>query len=127
MILARHKSLLEAYRFIIAGLSNTALTYVIYLIAIQRVSYSVAYAIAYVIGILLSYWLNLRFVFKQTTSWRKFCLFPLVYLIQYILGAMLLAICIEWLAIPISLAPLLVILLTLPITFFCSRFILTAL
>ena len=116
----------EILRFLLAGGLNTALTYMIYLAAIVVVTYQVAYAIAYAAGILLSYWLSLRFVFRQTGNWRKLARYPLVYILQYGVGAAILEFLVGSLSVHAWLAPLIVAALTLPFTFVLSKCVLSA-
>lgn len=113
-------------KFIGAGGVNTLVTYILYLILLQIFSYQISYTLTYIFGIGLSYWLNLKYVFNEKSSKKKMGLFPLVYLAQYLLGMVIMYIAIEKLSVPETIAPILVILLTLPLTFFLSKFILTS-
>lgn len=114
---------LEFVKFLIIGCINTGAGYVLYLIFIQKVAYSFAYSLSFALSIIISYVLNARYVFKEPLSLKKFLGFPLVYVIQYLSGICLLYIVVERLSIPVSLAPLLVVVITLPITFLLARFI----
>jgi putative flippase GtrA len=116
----------EILRFLLTGGVNTAVTYAIYLLAALLVRYQVAYAICFVTGILLSYWLNLRFVFRQAGNWRKLSRYPLVYAVQYVVGALLLEVLVQALGVPVWIAPLVVVASTLPLTFLLSKHVLSA-
>jgi putative flippase GtrA len=107
-------------RFLVAGAVNSVVTYVVYLGLLQFVDYRVAYTLSFVLGILFSYWMNAAFVFRKAVSLRTFLSFPLVYLAQYVLGVLLLSVAVEWLGIAPWLAPLLVLAITVPLTFFLS-------
>jgi len=111
----------EALRFLIAGAANTAATYVIYLLALQVVPYRVAYTIAYALGIVLAYALNTRFVFRTPWRWKTLLAYPMVYLLQYGLGVACLTVLVERHWVSPELAPLLVVAITLPVTFVASR------
>jgi hypothetical protein len=63
-------------------------------------------------------------VFKTRISWKGFFAFPLVYLVQYLLSAVLLSVLVERSGVPKSVAPLVVIALTIPITFVLTRWFL---
>ena len=78
----RHKVL----RFLISGAVNTTLTYAAYLGLLGLIGYVPAYTIAYIAGIALSYALNTIFVFRAAPTLRSAMLFPLIYLVQYLLG-----------------------------------------
>ena len=112
------------FRFLLAGGVNTAVTYGVYLIFLQVASYQVSYAIAYVFGILLAYLLNLLFVFKAKSSLQKVFRYPLIYLVQYILGAVLLFVFVSVLDLSNIIAPIIVIASLLPVTFFMNKKIL---
>lgn len=114
----------EFLRFLLAGALNTALTYAIYLLAILVVGYQVAYAIAFLAGIFISYWLSLRYVFRQAGSLKKLARYPLVYLAQYAAGAIILELLVRDAVVSVPLAPLVVVVLTLPLTFMLSKFVL---
>lgn len=114
----------EALRFLVAGAVNTLLTLLLYWGLLRFLSYAVAYTIAYVAGIGLAYWLNARFVFRVAASARTFAMFPLVYVVQYLLGLATLYAAVEWLGIPRAVAILVSIALTIPVTFVLSRTIL---
>jgi putative flippase GtrA len=109
--------------FIICGLMNTGATYGIYLLLELIMNYQIAYAIAYSIGIIFSYWLNTVIVFRDKLAWRKFFKYPLVYLVQYGLSAGLMAIMVAQLHFSKALAPLIILVITIPVTYFLSKFI----
>ncbi|MEG2029340.1 MAG: GtrA family protein [Janthinobacterium sp.] len=111
-------------RFLAGGLLNTGLTYSLYFLLQKLFFYQLAYAIAYATGIVFSYWFNARIVFRTPLSWKGLMTYPLVYVVQYGSSALLLGIFIERLGIPPALAPLLVLVLMIPLTFFLSRWIL---
>ena len=86
--------------------------------------YLYAYSISYCVGIVVSYILNSRFVFRQPLSLGKFLQFPAVYAIQYGLGAVILWLLVGHAAVAPELAMLVVVDATIPVTFLASRFIL---
>jgi putative flippase GtrA len=118
------KSLTDLIKFVIGGGINTAFTYCLYFGLQVILHYQVAYALAFATGIVFSYWFNAMIVFKTPISWKGFFAFPLVYLVQYLLSAVLLSVYVERLGIPQSVAPLVVIALTIPITFVLTRWLL---
>lgn len=112
--------------FLIGGFLNTLLTYGIYLLLNMYMSYQKSYVIAYISGIIFSYLFNAHVVFNVKKSWKGLMAYPLVYLLQYALGALLLSLMVEKLGIPEKLAPLLIIVLLLPVTYLLSKTILKA-
>ena len=116
----------EFIRFLIAGAANTLISYLLYLVLLTFLSYLSAYTIAYCVGITLSYFLNVRFVFKKGASFISFLKFPIVYATQYALGATILWLLVSKIGFSPSLAMAGVIVTTIPVTFFASRTILRA-
>jgi putative flippase GtrA len=110
--------------FVLSGGLNTLATYLLYLLLLNFLHYQIAYATSFIAGILLSYVLSTRFVFRTTHSWVKFSLFPLVYLISYAAGAAVLALSVNRLGIDQRIAPLVSACVTLPLSFVLSRLIL---
>jgi putative flippase GtrA len=114
----------QAVSFALSGGVNTAATFALYWLLLLVSSYQVAYAISFVAGIALSYVLSTRFVFQTIHSWRKLALYPVVYLVSYVVGAGVLGLSVVKLDIDAWLAPLVSACVTLPLTFFLSRAIL---
>lgn len=117
-----HKQFL---RFLLIGLVNTVATYILYLFLLQFLHYSYAYTITFVVGVVLSYFLTSIFVFKAKLSIRKGISYPLVYLVQYLVGLLVLHICVKMLGLPAWFSGIVVVLVAVPITFVLSRFILS--
>lgn len=113
----------EFWRFIIAGVGNTVLAYAIYAVLVTVTPYQVAYGGSYLAGIGISYLLNARFVFREAYSLKTFFRYPVVYLVQYLLGSSLLYVSVDMLTLDKYTAPFLVIAITTPLTFMLSRFI----
>ena len=122
--MSRSKSLSVLVKFVIGGGINTAVTYGLYLGLQFFLPYQVAYAVVFACGIVFSYWFNAKVVFKTAANWKGLFAFPLVYLVQYLLSAVLLSVFVERLGIPQSVAPLTVIVLTIPVTFMLTRWFL---
>lgn len=113
----------EAFRFLIGAALNVVVGYGSYLLLLQWLNYVPAYAIAYVIGIVVSYVFSALVVFRQPLRARAALSYPLVYVLQFLLGLVLLKVLVEAMHIPAWLGPLVVSVLTLPLTFVMSRII----
>lgn len=113
----------QFFRFILSGGLNTAITYGIYLLLLQQTSYQISYTIAYVSGIAISYLLNRVFVFREHRGLRSLLLFPLVYVTQYGFGMLILWLWIDMAGLNDKIAPLVVVAMTLPLTYVLSRFV----
>lgn len=115
----------EWARFLIAGAVNTVATYVLYLALLKLVEYRVAFTISFIIGIVVAYTLNAWFVFRTRWSILKLFGYPVVYLVQYGLGLLLLTVEVDALGIDRRFAPFINVILLLPLTFFLNRWFLT--
>jgi putative flippase GtrA len=114
---------LEFIRFVLIGLVNTGLTYVLYLLLLFVVPYTIAYSISYIAGIFLSYFLNSKFVFKTKLQLSKALQFPLVYIVQYLLGLVLIYVLVDLFNFNKTIVPILIVIISMPITFVLSKFI----
>jgi putative flippase GtrA len=108
-------------RFVFTGGVNTAVTYFIYLLLLQVLNYQVSYTIAFVSGIAIAFLLNKLFVFKTHRGWKTVMLYPFVYFAQYIFGMLLLWFVVGQLDLSVELGPLVVVILTIPLTYWLSR------
>ena len=108
-------------RYILFGVLNTALTYIIYILLLQFASYQFAYTITFVCGIFTSYLFNARFVFSARLSVRAGFQFAFSYFIQYLVGLGLLFLFVEVLMIRKTLAPFLLLILIVPSNYMINR------
>jgi putative flippase GtrA len=111
-------------RFLCGGAVNTGATYLLYLGLLHFLDYQVAYVISYAVGIVLAYCLNAIFVFKVRMSWRGLFAYPLVYLVQYAVAAVFLELLVRGVGLPAAVAPLLVTVLLLPLTYLMNKLVL---
>ena len=114
----------EFFRFLLVGAVNTVSSYLLYLLLLIVLPYLLAYSLAYCAGIVFSYFLNVRFVFRRRASLSGFFAFPLVYVIQYGLGVLVLWLLVDQAGLSPAWAMVGVIVATIPVTFLASRFIL---
>lgn len=112
-------------RFLVAGVANTAATWLLYLVFNLALPYLFAYTLAYALAVVLSYLINSIWVFRTPLSTRSFAGFPLVYAVQYLVSSGLLYVFVDHLRLRESIAPLLAVALTVPVTFMMARFVLT--
>lgn len=112
-------------RFILGGGINTGVTYALYLALNTVFGYQFSYLIAYVIGVVFAYWFNALVVFKVRLTWKGLFSYPLVYLAQYLVSALMLAGLVEFIKIPESFAPLVVVVFMVPATYVMNRVMLT--
>lgn len=110
-------------RFLLVGLANTLVGYVLYLGANHFMDYRWAYTISYVLGIGISYLLNSWFVFREPLSMASLLKFPAVYVVQYAVGLAVVWLFVSRMELHEALAPLVVVPITVPLTYVLSRFV----
>ncbi|WP_419420434.1 GtrA family protein [Legionella sp. D16C41] len=111
----------QMFGFAVAGLLSTLIMFILYVCLYKVINYQYAYLIAYCISIIALYFMNSA-VFKRPISVHTFLKFPLIYLLQYLLGAAALQLLV-WFGFSITFAPLLVIIILLPLTFLLNRIV----
>jgi putative flippase GtrA len=112
-------------RFLIGGGINTIFTYGLYLLLNRLMGYQAAYFIAYFVGVIFSYWFNSTIVFRISLSWKGFFFYPIVYVVQYVASALLLGGLVEIADISMVLAPLVVTVVMVPLTYVMSQIVLS--
>lgn len=118
------ESLPTIARFLAGGALNTGSTFILYWLLLLVMEYQAAYAISFVTGILLSYVINTKFVFRTDYTLRKLILFPLVYIATYFAGAVVLDVSVSRFGVDARIAPFISICATLPLTYLLSRLVL---
>ncbi|MEP6698468.1 MAG: GtrA family protein [Verrucomicrobiota bacterium] len=110
-------------RFLFFGCLNTLIAYGLYVVLLWAVPYMAAYTIAYACGIFISYGLNAKFVFNEKLKVTTALQYPLVYVVQYLLGLVILRVLIEGFHVSKLLAPFVVALLMIPVAYKLSSFV----
>lgn len=111
-------------RFVLIGCVNTIVTYVIYVGLVTFMPYGIAYTVTTALGILISYLLNARYVFRRKLRLAAALQYPMVYLLQYVFGLVTLYLLVEKAGFNKLVAPLLIVCVSVPATFILSRHIL---
>lgn len=114
---------IQMLRFAITGTLSTLIMFLIYISLNKIINYQLSYLFAYCISVLALYFMNMKYVFKKKLSLKSFLEFPLIYLFQYLAGAALLGFMVH-LGFSITFAPLVIVVLLLPLTFLLNRLIL---
>lgn len=110
-------------RFLASGGLNTAVTWAIYAVLLQVMSYRWSYTIAYVLGIALAYVLYRYYVFRERAGRLGPLWVALIYLFQYVLGIALVSLWVQTLRQPPVWAPIFAIVLSLPVTYLLNRLV----
>ena len=108
-------------RYLLAGALNTGATYALLYVLLRVLPYATAYTIAFVAGVGLSYALNARFVFAAPMRFGSALAWPLVCLVQYLVGLAALVFLVERFGVAPAVAAIIAIVVTTPLTFVLSR------
>ena len=96
---------------------NTAVGYLVYLALFKYFSYALSYSIAFFIGLVFGFFLNLNLVFKKRASVRNALGYVFSMIASLLIGLLFMALFIEVLNIPESLAPILPAFFQAPLSF----------
>ncbi|WP_436861516.1 GtrA family protein [Staphylococcus caeli] len=120
------KTQYEIIKFIIVGGINTLNYYIVYLILLKLldVNYLVSHISGFIVSFIISYYLNCYFVYKVTPTLRKFIKFPLTQVVNMGMQTLLLYIFVQWFHISSVIAPFVGLIITIPITFILSKYLL---
>lgn len=116
----------EFTRFIIVGGINTGHYYLIYLLCLQllHTHYFLAHILGFGSSFIGSFFLNSYITYQVKPTLAKFIRFPLTQVVNILSSTILIFVIIEWLQVSSSLAPLIAVVFTVPITFIVTRRIL---
>ncbi len=113
----------ELFRYLLVGGFNTLISYSLYLLLLPVLPYLLAFTSAYIISIFTSYLLQTKFVFKKKVVLASALKFPMLYIYLYFMNTGLIYICVNFILIDEVLAPIMVLVLTVPIGFKLSSII----
>ncbi|HDP6019879.1 TPA: flippase GtxA [Staphylococcus aureus] len=116
----------EILKFIIVGGINTLNYYVVYLLLLKllHIEYMISHITGFIVAFVISYYLNCYFVYRVKPTWRKFVSFPITQIVNVSLQTVLLYVFVSWLNLPAEIAPFAGLIITIPITFILSKWIL---
>lgn len=123
-LLKNKKLIIQFIKFGLVGLSNTFISLAVYyLLVLVRVNYIIANILGFIISVLNAYYWNSKYVFKSDNS-KKTILFRTyaAYLITFILSNTLLYLQVEIINISKYIAPLICLLVTIPLNFIINKF-----
>lgn len=116
----------EILKFIIVGGINTLNYYVVYLLLLKllHIEYMISHITGFLVAFVISYYLNCYFVYRVKPTWRKFISFPITQIVNVSLQTVLLYVFVSWLNLPAEIAPFAGLVITIPVTFVLSKWIL---
>lgn len=130
-------NIIQFLKFGIVGLSNTIVSYLVYVIAVmifqvfdifQNSNYIVGNTIAFIVGVLWSFFWNQKYVFTMEKRDLKSMFLALMktyatyFFSSWVLSNILSAIWIELLGCPVLIAPLINLIVTIPVNFLLNKF-----
>ncbi|MFD9126781.1 GtrA family protein [Kitasatospora sp. NPDC059571] len=115
----------QIVRFGLVGVANTATFYLLYLAMHPFLPYFAAFTAAFVLSMVGSFFLHTHFTYRTRPTWRKFLLFPLPNLTNYLVQSGGVVLLVEWLRVSDRIAPLLAAAVAIPITYVLSKLVLT--
>ncbi|WP_297133132.1 GtrA family protein [Terrisporobacter sp.] len=115
----------EFLRYTVVGCINTLIYYISYLVFMNifNFSYKISFAAGYVISIIFSYFLNTYFTYKEKPSLKKFLIFPLTYIPNFIIQYIGMILLVDHFNMNRKLAPIITAIVSTPITFFVMRYV----
>lgn len=116
----------EIIKFVIVGGINTLDYYLVYLILLKllHIHYMVSHIIGFVVSFIISYYLNCYFVYRVKPTLKKFLSFPLTQVVNMGMQSLFLYIFVRRFNFPSEIAPFVGLIVTIPITFILSKWIL---
>ena len=108
-------------RFVAAGAAGTVLTFALYLGLLQFLDYAAAYSLAYAAGIAFGYAVHSTWVFARKPRVGTALVYPLIHIANYLSSLGLLALLVEFGRVPKTLAPMVVLVITVPFTYVLTR------
>lgn len=121
----RKEQLGQVIRFALVGGVNTGTFFVIYLLLHPWMPYFLAYTLAFGLSMIGSFFMNTYFTYRTRPTWKKFLLFPLTNVTNYVIQSVGLYALVAWAGLDSKIAPLVAAVLAIPFTFLLSRKILT--
>jgi putative flippase GtrA len=109
--------------FAAVGVVNTATYYCLYLLFLTGLPYLAAHIAAFTLAMVGSFFLNARFTYRTRPTWRKFLLFPLTNVTNFLITTAGVYLIVDVLHAGSRFAPLLASAAAIPVTFVVSRWV----
>lgn len=117
------ENILQFIKFGIVGLSNTIIALAIYYgLLLFGVNYLVSNTISWIVSVFNAFFWNNKYVFKNENTWLKALLRTYIsYGFSFIMGSFLLYVFVDWLGISNVVAPLVLLIITIPFNFLLNK------
>ena len=113
----------EIARFLVSGVFNTILSYLMYLALNAFLGYVAAYTLAFILSTFTSYFLHSVFVFDEKLTIMKSAKYQVMSVLMYFISTLTLFVLVEQFGVNDNLAPVLVLPIVVPISFLLGRYI----
>jgi putative flippase GtrA len=120
----RRARLAEIVRFALVGGVNTGTFFGCYLLLHPWMPYFAAYTLAFLLSMVGSFFLNTYFTYRTRPTWKKFALFPLTNVTNYLVQSVGLYALVTWAGMDDRIAPLVAAVVAIPFTYLISQRIL---
>ncbi|WP_432125793.1 GtrA family protein [Streptomyces sp. bgisy082] len=120
----RRARLAEIFRFGLVGGVNTGTFFGCYLLLHPWMPYFAAYSLAFLLSMIGSFFLNTYFTYRTRPTWKKFALFPLTNVTNYLVQSVGLYALVTWAGMDDRIAPLVAAVVAIPFTYLISQRIL---
>ncbi|MFF3325414.1 GtrA family protein [Streptomyces sp. NPDC002889] len=111
----------QMVRFALVGVVNTGTYYGLYLALLTWLPYVAAHVVAFLLSMVGSFFLTSYFTYRTRPTWRKFLLFPLTNLANFVVTTSGVYLLVDVLHFGSRYAPLIAAAAAIPITFVVSR------
>ncbi|MFF5784341.1 GtrA family protein [Streptomyces sp. NPDC012693] len=112
------------FRFALVGGVNTGTFFGCYLLLHPWMPYFAAYSLAFLLSMVGSFFLNTYFTYRTRPTWKKFALFPLTNVTNYLVQSVGLYALVTWAHMDDRIAPLVAAVVAIPFTYLISQRIL---
>ncbi|MEU2544400.1 GtrA family protein [Streptomyces roseolus] len=116
----------QIIRFGVVGGINTGTFFGCYLLLHPWMPYFAAYTLAFLLSMVGSFFLNTYFTYRTRPTWKKFALFPLTNVTNYVVQSAGLYALVTWAGTDDRIAPLVAAVVAIPFTYVISRRILVS-
>ncbi|MFI8513908.1 GtrA family protein [Streptomyces sp. NPDC085460] len=116
----------QIIRFGVVGGINTGTFFGCYLLLHPWMPYFAAYTLAFLLSMVGSFFLNTYFTYRTRPTWKKFALFPLTNVTNYVVQSAGLYALVTWAGMDDRIAPLVAAVVAIPFTYVISRRILVS-
>lgn len=117
-------AVIQFIKFSIVGFSNTVISlFVYYILLWLECNYLISNAMSWIISVFNAFYWNNKYVFRNENTWLKALIRTYIsYGFSFILGNILLIVLIEFFKVSEIIAPLIILVITIPLNFLMNKF-----